>query len=788
MSDIDGPSKIPLKTGDGATRVTRASTTSDDSSAQQQPPEKRAKSPERQSEVKGKKPTHETAVTLSSSLSNLQQGARFSAHYDGVDGQGRPLITAESGTYVVKYDPAQQDQIDKLPPNATLEIRILKVDREIEARLHYSAPGAKAAAQPSIALSVVLELTGLGGEPPRISVTAPQGPPESGPQSPPYRTSALYLAENIARESARKIQELPLPTTSANYTLYERAVPRPDRPAVRQSKIAANALIAQEVIPGSSQPPPAAPPGDSAGITPAPAENIAPATPQDTPSRTSAGIIATDIEKLLHKNTLATVVKNFPRMTVALPEIVQKQLGRTDPLNEIKAGGALMVRIESIAIPDQRPATAAQPSAASPENKSPESKPPENRLAESRLAVEARPAAAAPPPLAPNAPALAPDAGFSGIVIDPGRNILQQANKPAAQPNAGRSYQSGYAKSAYGPAKAGNGLQTLYVATPVSVIKFQSPVALSPGTVINFSPAVKAVPPTESAERQSPATPPPATPAAASAETRPTADPAGWTALSFAAPAGSAAAAAPQPPPQPLQDLQLNWLALSQIVAMTAVADGSGAGQALDNRLPTINSPGQMTATLIFFLATLGAKHPARSWLGPDIAQRLEQAGQGKLLKSLDGDMRRIFRMGADTPVNEWRPALIPMQAGGEVTAIPILIRQVADQEQNKNRQSGADDETPDITATRFIVELELSQVGRIQVDGLLKDKKLNIIIRSGSALAPDLKHKIAEKYAAALEISGYDGDLQFRENRPPEISVGDFIDQKIHLLQLNRV
>ncbi len=730
MEEIYNPPNLSLKTGEGATRVTPASTASDGSSTQQQPDDKKNPATEKTQETTTKSAPYDSAVTISTNLSNLEAGVTITASYLGVDGQDRPLIVSETGTYVVKYDPSLQKNMAKIPPHAVLEVKILKLDREIEARLTYPDPSGQKA---PLSIPVTLELIGLGKAPPKVRASMDQNPLPLEQQKISYQTTDLLRAENIAMESANKLKEMPLPATTTNYTLYEQATPHPTGPVIIRSSIAGNALIAQEMSVKSTSENPAqvtSPPGaEAVKVKPDP--------------------LTVNLERLLHKNTLATVIKNIPNVAAQLPDIVQKQLGATGPLDHLKGGDNFTLRISSIAVPDIRPDGQAETKATPP------------------VSAASPPA----PQINTGQDTTARPQELSGIIIAPGKNILQNTTPATAAPAA--RYPDQYVQSTAPQPGRDVAFQTIYVATPVSVIKFQSPVALIPGTVINFS-----LPEPEAArepDKMVGITAKEDTDNSGTTTTAPAAQTAGSQLASASPPAQLAA--------QPLEHLARNWQALNQIITALPPAENMAVAQSLGSRIPNINNPAQMTSTMVFFLAAMGAKNPARVWLGPAVSQQLEKAGQGKLLTMLGNDMRRIFRLGTDTPVNEWRPALLPLQVGGEVSAVPILTRQVVDEEAERRSNSGEDDDA-DKNTTRFIVELNLSQFGQIQVDGLLKEKKLNIIIRSKVILPPEMKNKMSGMFTTALEISGYTGDLQFQDNTIADLSVQNIINQKIHMFR----
>jgi len=786
MSDINTPSNVSSqRAGEGAARVTRTSSTSDDSSAQQQPHDKKTPAPEKNPDIKEKPASYDTAVTISTSLSNLEEGSKISATYLGIDGQDRPLIASETGTYVVKHDPSHQKDIDKIPPNAVLSVKILKLDREIEARLIYQNPPQNTAPplpenipQP---IPVTLELIGLGSDPPKIRASIDQNSLPPDPHKIAYRTTDIHRAEHIAKESANKLKELPLPSTT-NYTLYERATPQQRSPAIIPSSIAGNGIIAQEHI---AQTPP---------------QILGQNKEQNKgQSLTAAVIPRLNIEKLLHVNRLAIVVKNIPQKNINLPEIVQKQLGQPGPLGNMKAGHNFTIRIDSITVPDILP----QNKVESKIEGKPEVTAGLKDGAKSNVQLQHQGPADRSPPMAVPAPAQ----NLSGIVIDPAKNIPQQninnMNAPApGLTNKNSPYTGQYSQTAQTTPDPAS--KSIYIATPVSVIKIQSPIDLKPGTVINFNlpaqqggqtdimPAAKSA--SKSAlkserqfEQQANASrnPTEISSGAPANNAQEVASTGLSTPAQPTAPSATPISAA-QIPPQPLENFIQNWQSLSQIISAMPPPEGI-VTPALGNRIPSLQNPAQMTSGMIFFLAALGAKNPARTWLGPAVTQRMEKLEQGKLLNMLDNDMKRIFRLGAETAPNEWRPALMPMQVGTDVHAIPILTRQPVDEEADKknNAPEDGDEDGDEDTTTRFIVGLNLSQIGEIQMDGLLNETKLNMIIQSKAILPAEMKKTISAMFISALEISGLAGDLQFKDNISPDISVQSTLNQRIHMLEV---
>ena len=65
---------------------------------------------------------------------------------------------------------------------------------------------------------------------------------------------------------------------------------------------------------------------------------------------------------------------------------------------------------------------------------------------------------------------------------------------------------------------------------------------------------------------------------------------------------------------------------------------------------------------------------------------------------------------------------------------------------------------------TRFIVDLELSQYGRMQLDGLSKeeDRKLDLVVRTASPLPSEMRKNINTLFTRSTEAMGLTGQLVF--------------------------
>ena len=78
--------------------------------------------------------------------------------------------------------------------------------------------------------------------------------------------------------------------------------------------------------------------------------------------------------------------------------------------------------------------------------------------------------------------------------------------------------------------------------------------------------------------------------------------------------------------------------------------------------------------------------------------------------------------------------------------------------ENNQGEEQG----TPQKT-TRFILNLHLSRMGDMQLDGFLHKKRFDLILRSEEKLPPAIRQELLQKFAAGLDQTGMQGGMTFQ-------------------------
>jgi len=183
------------------------------------------------------------------------------------------------------------------------------------------------------------------------------------------------------------------------------------------------------------------------------------------------------------------------------------------------------------------------------------------------------------------------------------------------------------------------------------------------------------------------------------------------------------------------------WLALEE--TLFALLDPAPALAELIRAVLTPRSGAQLAGTLLFLT---GALYHG-SWPGAAVSSALQQSGQGKLAQRLAADITALRRLSDDASTGDWRVLTLPLLSGNVPLAVRLYLQR---------RKPGPEE------ALHFALEIELSRLGPVQLDGLLRDNRLILVARSHRELEPELRQELKEAFAQALAGTGFSGDLSF--------------------------
>jgi len=215
------------------------------------------------------------------------------------------------------------------------------------------------------------------------------------------------------------------------------------------------------------------------------------------------------------------------------------------------------------------------------------------------------------------------------------------------------------------------------------------------------------------------------------------------------APTVPAAVAAPAAP-EPL--LTRDWPALNEALRMLADADPAQRQHIVNTVLPRTDS--SLAAGILMFLAALRGGEIG-SWLGEGPVRSLQRA-KPELVDKLDGDFRQLARLAGDSGTGDWRVALIPVYVQSEIQQVRLLLRRQGGEETGKG-QAGA--------GTRFVIDVNLSRLGRLQLDGLVRDKgkRMDLIVRTNEPLPQSMREDIHRLFSEANATTGIGGSIAFQ-------------------------
>jgi hypothetical protein len=63
----------------------------------------------------------------------------------------------------------------------------------------------------------------------------------------------------------------------------------------------------------------------------------------------------------------------------------------------------------------------------------------------------------------------------------------------------------------------------------------------------------------------------------------------------------------------------------------------------------------------------------------------------------------------------------------------------------------------------RFLIDMQMSRLGALQLDGFVQPNKLDMIVRSENRLPDGLPNELRTGFIRALEAVGYTGTLNFQ-------------------------
>jgi hypothetical protein len=200
-------------------------------------------------------------------------------------------------------------------------------------------------------------------------------------------------------------------------------------------------------------------------------------------------------------------------------------------------------------------------------------------------------------------------------------------------------------------------------------------------------------------------------------------------------------------PPDEPSDLPLaqrtTWPALEETIATLDRVLPDIAAQLRSTLAPA--SGQELAGTLLFLMSALNAG----TWPGPRILEALDAFGRRDLRLKLESDVTELRQLDSSQS-GDWHVYALPLIDGGAVRPVRLYFRRRA-------AGSPSGDQ-----GTRFVLEVEMSRMGALQLDGLVRPQRFDLVLRSHRPITAEMRQEITEIFHGAVAASGLGGDITF--------------------------
>ena len=196
-----------------------------------------------------------------------------------------------------------------------------------------------------------------------------------------------------------------------------------------------------------------------------------------------------------------------------------------------------------------------------------------------------------------------------------------------------------------------------------------------------------------------------------------------------------------------LHNLSPNWRALHDTLLALRTAEPAIAAQTMD--VVPHTGPRLTSGIVLFLTALLGTD--LQDWLGRDAMRALQRRGHTVLPSRLSEESTQLARLSQTPLGGDWRAIPIPLVQDGALHQLRFYLRRPP---------AGArrDDEE----GMRFVVEAALSHIGPIQLDGLVRGRRFDLVVRTAEELPEHIRNDIADIFDAARNQVREPGRISF--------------------------
>jgi hypothetical protein len=210
----------------------------------------------------------------------------------------------------------------------------------------------------------------------------------------------------------------------------------------------------------------------------------------------------------------------------------------------------------------------------------------------------------------------------------------------------------------------------------------------------------------------------------------------------------------------PLPD-QPAWANLQQVVSSLVQMNPSLAQNVIANHLPQPN--GALPGALLFFLSAV-RQGDVRSWLGNSAYDFLTRNGKYELIAKLAQDLQQGGQSVHDNVVGQWRSYPVPIYENQHFHMMHFYVH--GDGHRRGSHGGTHEESRPTASQIRFLIDVRMSRLGALQLDGFVRKKQLDMIVRSEHVLPSGLDKELKQAYLNVLGAIDYAGTINFQTGR----------------------
>lgn len=206
------------------------------------------------------------------------------------------------------------------------------------------------------------------------------------------------------------------------------------------------------------------------------------------------------------------------------------------------------------------------------------------------------------------------------------------------------------------------------------------------------------------------------------------------------------------------------WPTLPQALETLARADPTAA-RGLEAIIPR---PGpHLAAAMVSLTGALRVGGDVRQWPGGGTIRALEKAGPtgARLAAALKEDIGALAGQVRDSPGGEWRAYTLPFADQAEISPIRLIVGPHGGGSGPDDDGKSKPDGDGDGDGQRFLVDVSLSVLGRIQLDGVMDtaSQRLRLLLRTAAPLPGPLRADLLRLTEDSLFALGLQGGLVFQ-------------------------